>query len=51
MNACPKKAIHMEPDRQGFLYPVINTVKYGEMRRLRIMQTELPNWKSKSSAE
>ena len=27
MNACPKKAIHMEPDRQGFLYPVINTVK------------------------
>ena len=27
MNACPKKAIHMEPDRQGFLYPVINMVK------------------------
>lgn len=25
--------------------------QYGEMRRLRIMQTELPNWKSKSSAE
>lgn len=24
MNACPKSAIHMEPDEQGFLYPIIN---------------------------
>ena len=46
MNACPKKAIHMEPDRQG-----LPGDQYGEMRRLRIMQTELPNWKSKISAE
>ena len=27
MNACPKEAIHMEADSQGFLYPVIDTAK------------------------
>ena len=27
MNACPKQAIHMEPDKQGFYYPIIDENK------------------------